>query len=213
MTTANTEPPRPQALVVLAHPDPQSFNHALARAVCAGLSAGGMEVRFHDLHAEGFDPVLTAVEARGKATADPLIQRHISELRTADVLAAIHPNCWGAPPAMMKGWMDRVFAPGAAYAFAKGEDKGDAPEGLLKARRALVLNTSNTTAEREALVFGDPLQRIWADCLLAYCGIPQVDRRVFRVIAASREDERSTWLAEAEEAARQAAAHVTMASG
>ena len=90
--------------------------------------------------------------------------------------------------------MDRVFAPGAAYAFAKGDDDGRAQEGLLAGRRALVLNTSNTTAEPEEAVFGDLLERIWRDCLLGYYGSSRVERRVFRVVATSSQEERRSWL-------------------
>ena len=76
-----------------------------------------------------------------------------------------------------------MFAPGAAYAFTKGDDDGQAPAGLLRGKRALVLNTSNTTAQREQEAFGDPLERIWRDCLLGYCGFERIDRQVYRVVA------------------------------
>ncbi len=59
----------------------------------------------------------------------------------------------------MKGWIDRVFAPNAAYAFEKGEDAGDVPVGLLSTRAALILNTGNTVPDREQSLFGDPLDR------------------------------------------------------
>jgi hypothetical protein len=60
------------------------------------------------------------------------------------------------PLTIMKGWMDRVFAPGAAYAFEKGADTGDEPIGLVRTWSALVINTGNTPAAREQSVFGDP---------------------------------------------------------
>jgi NAD(P)H dehydrogenase (quinone) len=160
----------------------------------------GADAELVDLHADGFDPRLTTDEARGHPTRDPLVARYIAALREADLLAVVHPNCWGSPPALMKGWMDRTFAPGAAHAFAKGVDAGDAPAGLLRARAALVRNTSNTTAEREASHFDDPLERIWSDCLLGYCGVPRIERRVFRVVATSTAHERADWLAVVENA-------------
>jgi NAD(P)H dehydrogenase (quinone) len=191
-----------KALIVVAHPDPASFNHAIGKAIHAGFLAEGLETSLRDLHAEGFDPVLTAGEARGVPSQDPLVTDHVEVLLDAHILGIVHPNCWGAPPAIMKGWMDRVFAPGSAYAFEKGTDQGDVPVGLLKARHSLVINTSNTTSQREAQTFGDPLQRIWTDCLLKYCGILHVDRRIFRVIASSTNADRQLWLEEAEAAAR-----------
>ncbi len=191
-----------RGLVVVSHPDPVSFNHALARAVVAAWREAGVAVALADLHAIGFDPILDLDEARGRPSGDALVAAQIEALAKSDLLAVVHPNCWGAPPAMMKGWMDRVFAPGAAYAFAKGEDDGEAPIGLLRGKAALVLNTSNTSAEREASAFGDPLDRIWRDCLLDYCGFERIDRRVFRIVATSREEDRHGWLADAAEAAR-----------
>jgi NAD(P)H dehydrogenase (quinone) len=191
-----------KALIVVAHPDPTSFNHAIGKAMQAGFLAEGLDTSLRDLHAEGFDPVLTADEARGAPSRVPLVTDHVEALLEARILGIVHPNCWGAPPAIMKGWMDRVFAPGAAYAFEKESDQGEAPVGLLKARHSLVINTSNTTLQREAETFGDPLQRIWADCLLKYCGVLHVDRRVFRVIASSTKADRELWLEETETAAR-----------
>lgn len=95
-----------RALIVLAHPDPNSFNRALAHAVRDGFAAGGAACVLRDLHAECFDPVLTAEEARGHLASDPLVRDHVRALQATDHLAVVHPNCWGAPPSMMKGWMD-----------------------------------------------------------------------------------------------------------
>jgi NAD(P)H dehydrogenase (quinone) len=186
-----------KAMVVIGHPAAESFNHALALMVQEVWRAAGCDVTFHDLTAERFDPRLTPEEAMGKRTKDPLVQRHIDELVTANLLCAVHPNCWGSPPAIMKGWIDRVFAEGAAYDFAKGADAGDAPMGLLPLRGALVLNTGNTPMDREAEVFGDPLERIWRDCLLGYCSAARVERRLFGVVATSDDAMRHGWLAEA----------------
>jgi putative NADPH-quinone reductase len=185
-----------KALVVIGHPAPGSFNRALAETIRETWSAAGCEVRFHDLVEEGFDPRLTAAEARGQASTDPLVLRHITELRDSDLLAVVHPNCWGAPPAIVKGWIDRVFAPDAAYGFAKGVDQGDVPVGLLTTKAALIVNTGNTPLERERGAFGDPLERMWRDCILSYCGVRHVMRALFGVVATSSDEERRRWSAE-----------------
>jgi putative NADPH-quinone reductase len=130
-------------------------------------------------------------------SSDPLVADHIAALRATDLLAVVHPNHWGAPPAMMKGWIDRVFAPEAAYAFPKGDDRGDAPLPLLRLRAALVLNTGNTPLDRERDRFGDPPDRIWRDCVLSYCATAPVERRLFGVVATSTPEERAAWLSEA----------------
>jgi NAD(P)H dehydrogenase (quinone) len=191
-----------KALIVICHPAAGSFNHALAEAIREAWMAAGCDVVFHDLYAEGFDPLLSASEARGTPTSDETVMAHIADLRDSDLLAVIHPNCWGAPPAMMKGWIDRVFAPEAAYTFGKGADHGDEPTGLLRTRAALILNTGNTPAEREQNHFGDPLDQMWRRCILEFCGVKHVSRALFGVVATSSHDERRTWLEQAGRMAR-----------
>ncbi len=194
-----------KALIVVCHPAAGSLSHALAGAVRDAWTAAGCAVDWRDLYEEGFEPVLTAAEARGEPTRDARVAAHQAALRACDLLAVVHPNYWGGPPAMMKGWIDRVFAPGAAYAFEKGIDAGDVPAGLLRARAALVLNTGNTPPERERGHFGDPLERIWTEAILRYCGVASVTRRLFGVVATSDEATRRAWLAEAAALAQAAA--------
>jgi NAD(P)H dehydrogenase (quinone) len=184
------------ALVVVAHPDEASYNHAIARASAVALEALGFNIHLCDLYADNFDPIITKGELRGQRTGDQLTKKYIRLLASAEVLVVVHPNCWGAPPAMMKGWMDRVFAEGSAYAFEKSSDHCDVPRGLLHTKTAIVFNTSNTDEDRERLEFGDPLERIWRDCLLRYCGVQRTIRRVFRIIATSSVGQREGWLRE-----------------
>ncbi len=185
-------------MLVLAHPDPASFNAAIAHRCHVALEHAGHTVRFHDLHAEGFDPVLPACEIPRNATLDAVVARHVAELTAADGVIVVHPNWWGMPPAILTGWVDRVFRPGAAYEFVEGDSGEGVPRGLLRARAAVVLNTSNTEAGRERRVFGDPLDRIWKDCIFGLCGVTDVRRRVFETIVTSTPPQREAWLVEAE---------------
>jgi putative NADPH-quinone reductase len=193
-----------RALVVLAHPEPGSFNHAIAERVVSVLRSAGHEVTFHDLYAEGFDPVLPAGEVPEDRAVDPEIAKHCDELARAEGIVIVHPNWWGQPPAILKGWIDRVVRPGVAYRFIEGDSGEGVPEGLLRARTAVVLNTSNTEPERELAVFGDPLQALWERCVFDLCGVKDVRRRTFSVVVTSSGAERSAWLQEAAEIVRQA---------
>lgn len=96
-------------LVTLAHPNPASFNAAIAHTVVETLEAGGHEVIFHDLYQEKFDPVLPVGEVAKDAPLPDLIARHSAEVAAADGIIIIHPSWWGQPPAILKGWLDRVF--------------------------------------------------------------------------------------------------------
>ena len=186
-------------LIVLAHPDPASFNHAIARTARETLQEAGHTVVFHDLHAEKFDPIIDRSEIPKDARLDPVIRKHCDELAGADGLVIVHPNWWGQPPAILKGWVDRVIRPGVAYEFVEGDGGEGVPIGLLRARSALVFNTSNTPPERELAAFGDPLEALWKRCIFGLCGVDDVRRRTFSVVVASTPEERRGWLAEVRE--------------
>ena len=186
--------------VILGHPAKDSFNHAIANAAVEALKERGHDVAYHDLCRESFDPVLPDAEMPRGAVVPDLIRRHCDEIAAADGIVIVHPNWWGQPPAILKGWIDRVIRPGVAYEFRSGDSGEGVPVGLLRAQAALVFNTSNTGAQREKDVFGDPLERIWKDCIFGLCGVKNVHRRTFGVMVTSSEGERAKWLEEVQEA-------------
>ncbi len=101
------------------------------------------------------------------------------------------------PPAILTGWVDRVLRPNIAYRFAEGDKGEGTPIGLLRARSALIFNTSNTLPDREVRVFGDPLERIWKDCIFGLCGVTRVERCTFATVVTSTQAERQAWLEQA----------------
>jgi putative NADPH-quinone reductase len=185
-------------LVILAHPDPASFNHALAERVCSVLNANHHHVIFHDLYREGFDPVLPAGEIARNTALPPAVSQHCHDLQEAEGIVIVHPNWWGQPPAILKGWIDRIIRPGVAYEFREGDKGEGVPFGLLKAKSAIVLNTSNTQKERELAVFGDPLETLWKNCIFGLCEVNDFHRRMFGIIITSSLSQRKQWLDEAE---------------
>jgi putative NADPH-quinone reductase len=185
-----------QISVILAHPNKDSFNHAIAQAAVARIERNGHRALFHDLYKERFDPLLFSEEIPKEAPLPAAIARHCAEIAAADGIVVVHPNWWGQPPAILKGWVDRVIRPGTAYAFVEGDSGEGVPEGLLNARTAVVFNTSNTEMERERSVFGDPLETIWKNCIFGLCGVTGFYRRMFAVVVTSTEHERRGWLVE-----------------
>lgn len=183
--------------VILAHPQEGSFNHAIAQAAMERLADNGHKVFFHDLYKERFDPLLMSEEIAKDAPLPATIVQHCEEIAEADGIVVVHPNWWGQPPAILKGWVDRVIRPGIAYEFVEGDTGEGVPKGLLKASAAIVFNTSNTEAVREKTVFGDPLEAIWKHCIFGLCGVATVHRRMFSVVVASSERQRNQWLDEA----------------
>ncbi|NKW26495.1 flavodoxin family protein [Rhodococcus hoagii] len=195
-------------MLLLAHPRPDSYCHAIADRIRTVLTDAGADVRFHDLYAEQFDPIVSAeeayttgesVEAYLARESDTVVGRHRAELREARGLVVVHPNWWGKPPAILAGWMDRVVVPGVAYRLpdATGE-----PESLVTIERMLVVNTSDTTAEREEAVFGDPLEAIWGRCLAPYLGGLSFVRHVLRPVTDATPQQRRVWLDDVAETTR-----------
>ena len=182
--------------VILAHPNEGSFNHAIAKTTVELLNQNGHEIFFHDLYKEKFDPILQTEEIPRDIILPSEIEKHCKEISEANGVVIVHPNWWGQPPAILKGWVDRVIRPGVAYEFL-GDDKGEGvPCGLLKVKAAIVFNTSNTETEREQKIFGDPLETIWKNCIFNLCGVKKYYRRMFSIIVMSSEEQRKQWLKE-----------------
>lgn len=179
-------------VLIYAHPRPKSFNAAIASTVIESLEGAGLQVAVHDLYRDGFYPVLAF-----EPEPDELTERYQQELRAARGYIVVHPNWYGQPPAMLKGYLDKVFREEVTYRFAPSDDGSGVPEGLLRGQTALVLNTADTPPEREQTVFGDPLDGIWRDCVFAFSGVRDVHRRTFRPVAGSTPVQRRQWLAEA----------------
>ena len=180
--------------VILAHPTKGSLNHAIAQTAVARLESNGHDVTFHDLYAERFDPILPAHEIPDEAKLPDDIERHCGEIATAEGIIIVHPNWWGQPPAILKGWIDRVIRPGVAYRFLDGDGGEGIPVGLLRAQTALVFNTANTPPAREQEDFGDPLQRLWKNCIFDLCGVRSFHREMYTVVVTSTVEERRDWL-------------------
>lgn len=192
-----------KASVLLAHPYPKSFNHAIYQQICSTAEAIGLHVFKHDLYLEGFNPVLTRDELGSDSSNDQLVNLYASELMESDYLFFIHPNWWGQPPAIMKGYIDRVIRPPYAYDFPANDSGGGLPIAKLKGKYGVVYNTSNTEADRENNYFGDPLENIWGKCVFGFCGINKYHRRMFRSIADSNEEIRKAWLNKVSEDVRE----------
>lgn len=127
-------------LIVVAHPNRSSFTHALASAYTGELSAMGHDCDLRDLYAIGFDPILHPAEFEGTPGAD--VQAEQARLKAAQATAFFYPLWWASMPAILKGYIDRVFAQGVAYDF-----QGGAMHGLLAGKTNLLVTNSAAPAE------------------------------------------------------------------
>jgi len=110
--------------VIVGHPYEKSFNSAIAQKVKETLKQNGHIVLYHDLCQENFNPVIPGKELISDSSDDELVLLHQQEIKEADGIIIIHPNWWGQPPAILKGWVDRVLRENVAYTFPAGDSGG-----------------------------------------------------------------------------------------
>lgn len=127
-------------LIVVAHPNPSSLTHAIARRVAQGITASnaGHTTEIADLAAEGFDPRFSLADQALflKQAAPPAdVAAEHARIDRADTLVLVYPIYWWSFPALLKGWIDRVFSPGWAY---EDNDDGKVVKKLQRLRVHLV---------------------------------------------------------------------------
>ncbi len=151
----------PTTLIVLAHPEPRSFNAQWAQASAEASAALGHDVLWSDLYALGFDPAERAqhydhpadvpfdpLKAQGHAAETVLpadVAAEVDKLRRADRIIFHFPMWWFSPPAMLKGWCDRALTHGALHSTAERFDNG-----MLKGKKALLCVTTGSSADESA---------------------------------------------------------------
>ncbi|CAM5483321.1 Glutathione-regulated potassium-efflux system ancillary protein KefF [Streptomyces avidinii] len=156
------------ALVVVAHPRGDSLTAQLARRAVARLTAAGHAVDLLDLHAEGFDPRLGPEDEPDWADPDKEysaeVRAHMGRIAAADVIVVVFPLWWFGLPALLKGWIDRVWNHGFAY--------GGGPRPALKGKRMLWIPlVSYPEAKFTELGWADPVERLLRVGISEYCGI------------------------------------------
>ncbi|MEO5867641.1 MAG: NAD(P)H-dependent oxidoreductase [Sphingomonas sp.] len=140
---ATMEKPPIQHALIYVNPSPDSFDHAIVEAYQAEASARGQRVVVRDLYGMGFDPLLRAVERplHGAWSPAPDVLAELDILRSSDILVLVYPIWFGMPPAMLKGYVDRVL--GAGYSFRDLHDQ--IGQEVLKHKPLLSFSTSGAS--------------------------------------------------------------------
>lgn len=150
-------------LVVFSHPCPESYGAALYEMTCRTLRAAGHELRTHDLYAEDFNPVLSTEERRIYLTDTAAIiakhPDHVANLQWAEGLVVIYPTWYYGAPAMLKGWLERVWLPGITFEVAEGKQKRTIPK--LQNIRLLVGITTSGSPWWWIRLIDDPGRSLW----------------------------------------------------
>lgn len=179
-------------LIVYAHPNPRSFNQAILETVDAALRAQGHATRIHDLYQMQFRCVLDGEDLlrswRGDLPVDT--RREQEALRWAQGLVLIYPVWWFGPPAILKGWIDRVFTRKFAFDFGP-----EGMKGLLHLERALIFNTlggDQATYQQEH--WEELLARPMIEGILGACGVRNITYQAFYQVPSIPVTEREAML-------------------
>lgn len=164
-----------KSLIVYTHPNPESYNHAVLKAVEEELGKSGNTVIVRDLYAGNWDPVLKGVDfqslAEGKVLPD--VEKEQLFIRDAELLVFVSPVWWFSMPAILKGYIDRVFSSGFAFRYT---DQG--PEGLLKDKKVLIFSTTGGDEKTYAQYgFRDAIGKTQDAGIFGFCGMEVLERK------------------------------------
>lgn len=159
-------------LIIAAHPSAKSFNHSVVETYTAALTERGHRVSCRDLYAMRFNPILSARDmaaiARGKPPSD--IRTELNAIRAADAITLVSPLWWRGFPAMLKGYVDRVFSADFAYA---SDGKVDQPN-LSGKKAAIIMTSERSVEELKSSSTLRALKIIYHEGVLGFCRIKLV---------------------------------------
>lgn len=181
-------------LVILGHPSHDSFCGALSERYVQAAKDAGHQVRELRLGTLDFDPILREGYRQVQPLEADLLQAQ-ADITWAEHLTFVYPIWWGAIPALLKGFFDRVFLPGFAFKYRPGKAF---PEQLLRGRSADLLVTMDTPPWYYRWVYRMPGLHQMRKTTLAFCGIQPRKTLTFGPILGSTERQRETWLKQAQ---------------
>ena len=162
-------------LVIAGHPDSTSFSSALARAYAQAAENRGATVTHIDLAKLQFDPILRRAY-KAEQALEPDLVAAAAAIKAADHVAWFFPMWWGGAPALVKGFIDRVFTPGYAFRY---RGRNQLPEKLLKGRSARLVSSMDSPLAWYALVLRRVLHASFARATLSFVGFSPIRTTMF----------------------------------
>lgn len=181
--------------IINGHPHKDSFNFGVAEAYKLGAVASGAEVREIVIRDLDFNPNLQFGYQK-RMELEPDLLKAWEIIQWADHLVWVHPVWWGGLPALMKGFIDRLFLPGMAYKYRENSVWWDK---LLKGKTAHVLTTLDQPGWYYRLFFGRPSVNQLRKSVLEYCGVKPVRVTYIGIIRNSKDEQRAQWLTKVNE--------------
>lgn len=178
-----------KVLIINGHPNKESYVTALANAYHEGaLNNQNVEVQKITLIDLEFNPILYGYGV--KQPLEPDLQKAQELILWADHLVFLYPNWWGTMPALLKGFIDRVFLPNFAFKY----NGGSFHEKLLKNRTAQVIVTMDTPNWYYNLFYKQPGHRAMKKSILQFCGVDKVDITSIAPLQKFSTEDRAKWI-------------------
>ncbi|MDX1302773.1 NAD(P)H-dependent oxidoreductase [Photobacterium sp.] len=178
-------------LVLNGNPKEQSLCRALAESYAQGARDAGCHLDVIHLSDYKFDPVLKS-GYESKQSLEDSLQNIKEKIQQSDHVVIVYPVWWGSVPAGLKGMLDRIFLPGFAFKYEKGDLL---PQRLLKGRTARIIVTMDTPIWYYKLIYGAPATKMMKKTVLEFCGFNPVKVTEFGAVLNSSESQRQKWLA------------------
>ncbi|HET6516165.1 MAG TPA: NAD(P)H-dependent oxidoreductase [Thermodesulfovibrionales bacterium] len=181
-------------LIIYAHPDTASFNHAIMETISDELGKGKRDFEVRDLYGMKFNPILsrddlTAIQ-NGAVPQD--IKREQDHIRSADTLLFVFPIWWSSMPAMLKGYIDRVFSLKFAYDITT-----DGVIGLLKGKKAFIVSTTGASREDYDRMGAFEMMNMSMDtAIFRFSGMEVIGHKYFSSVPYVSEEDRKQMLEE-----------------
>lgn len=177
-------------LIINGHPDSESFCFALHRKYKEGALSSGHEVEELILTEMDFDPILRH-GYRKRSELEPDLVDAWEKLKWADHLVWIYPTWWASPPALLKGFVERVFLPGFAFEY---QEKSPFPKKLLKGKTSEIISTMDSPVFYYRWIVKDIGGKMIRKDIGAFCGIKNIRTTYLAVIKKSTAEQRAKWL-------------------
>ena len=188
-----------KVLIFNANPGIDSFNSNICRSYLKGVQSSGADAELINLIDLDFDPVL-----RGGFSGEQELEKDLKEvqakIKNAEHLVFVYPTWWGTYPALLKGFIDRVFTPGFAFKYRDNSLRWDK---LLTGKTAGIITTMDTPKLYYKLYYKSPGTTSLRKNILEFCGIKTVNTTIFSPVKKSTKNQREAWLKTAEKLGKQ----------
>lgn len=177
-------------LIINGHPNTDSFNFGLADAYKQGAIEGGAEVHELVIAKLQFNPNLSGGFQK-RTELEPDLVSAWEKILWADHLVWVHPVWWGGLPAILKGFIDRVFLPGKAFKYRENSVWWDK---LLSGKTAHIITTLDQPSWYYKWIYGSPSVNQLKKATLEFCGVKPVKVTYIGIIKKSEDSQRAKWL-------------------